>query len=354
MIDEYDAYIAYYDKNGILISVDKTEQGQLVSGTYSKIQSNANNYKITKVKAFAWENDGMTALSNALEVSVNQPSIPEQNISIFKMGDNNAIINCKAEVLNKAPEEINGTMYITATDFEKIGYKVISDKNKVYIEGDKEKYKFVIGENRAVLMDDNISYEISAPVLNNDEILIPVVVICDLFEEKTNWHNAGEVMIVNMPFNDIEYGDVFFDAILGMYNRGVADGYDDGSYRSNETILRVSAALLFSRAMEYEFYNYDFECSDVASDHWAKSFVGICINENVFELEDNKFRPYDCITVKETLIAALKMIGEKPENYLEVAKEKGLLTNISEENIERDVTRGEMAQILYNALKINN
>ena len=96
---------------------------------------------------------------------------------------------------------------------------------------------------------------------------------------------------------------------------------------------------------------YKFECSDVPLDHWAKSYVGICINEGVFELEDNKFRPDDYITVEESIIATLKMMGVYSENYMEVAREYGVLKNINTDNVNRIITRAEMAQLLYNASK---
>ncbi len=356
-IEGFSAYVAYYDVNGKLLSYEKTEKNQLTSGTSFTLSRDAStNYKIKKIKVFAWGNEKFSPLGNVCEMSVNQPSAPEQDISIFHFGDNSAVINCQEQLLNKAPEEINGTMYLSASDFEKLGYIISSDRRYVYIENGRVKYRFVSGEYTTDEFIDDYrtdSYEIAAPVLNDGEILIPVVVICDLFKEETGFYNEGKTLIINMPFSDIDYNDPLFEALFDMYNRGLALGYEDGTFRPDGEVLRSEAAMNLSWNMGHVFDNYEFECSDVPADHWAQSFIGICINENVFDLENDMFRPDDCITVKEAIIAVLRMKKQNYENYLEVAKEKGLFANIDEENIDRDITRGEMIQLLYNALKIN-
>ena len=354
LIDEYDAYVAYYDKHGKLISVDKTEENKLVSGWYFKLQRNTADYKIKKAKAFAWKKGSLIPLGNISEISVNQPYIPEQNISVFRIGDINAVINSKVEVLHKAPENINDTMYILTTDFERMGYKVIVFDEVIYIERDELKFEFIPGEYTAVQKQDDVVYDISAPILREEEILIPVSVVSNLFDEKPEYHNMGKMLIINMPFCDIKYNDVFCKPILTMYNKGVIEGDEDGAFNPSKTVLRSEAAAFFSRTMRHEFVKYEFECADVPASHWAKSWIGICINENIFSLENNMFRPNDCITLKEAIIATLKMLGENFENYLETAKERGLLTNINEENVERNITRAEITQLLYNSLEVDN
>lgn len=350
-IEEYDAYVAYYDKQGRMISVDKTECNQLISGMYYKLSRNIEDYKIKKVKAFSWERDGLTPLGNVSEINVNQPDTPKQDISVFKVGNSNAVINCKEIILSKAPEVINATMYISSTDFEKLGYRIFTEETDVCIEKDGIEYKFASGEYTAICTEDNIIYEISAPVLLDDEILIPVSVVSNLFGENAGFHNAGNIVIINMPFYDIEYTDLYCEAILDMYSKGVVVGYEDGSFQPEQTVYRSEATVYFARTMGHEFLDYNFTCSDVPSDHWAKSWIGICINEKVFELENNKFCPDELLTVEDAIIAALKMQGKYSEDYLDMTKTNGLLTNIAIENLERNITRVEMVQLLYNATK---
>lgn len=347
-IEKYDAYVAYYDKHGSLLSVDSVSEELLPGGMYYKLPRNTDDYRIKKAKAFVWRNNGLTPLGNTSEINVNQPELPEQSLSVFKADSRNAIINSKAAELNTAPKIANNTMYVSATDFEKMGYTVVDAEAAVYIEKDKIKYKFEFGEYTAVETEENINLEISAPILKETEILIPLSLLNDLFDEKAEFNDTEKTTLVNMPFNDIKYGGNSCDAVLDMYYKGIMSGYEDGSFQPDNTVMRSEAAVYFSRAMGHDYSAYDFECSDVDSDNWAKSMIGICINENVFELEDNKFRPNDKITLKESVKAVLAMTGNVTANYFETAEKLGLLTNINTENAERNITRTEAAQLLYN------
>lgn len=218
-IEAYDAYIAYYGKNGNLISVEKTEYGISANGTYFTQTPKNDNYKIKKIKALAWEKDGTAPLGDFAETGVNVPDLPERGL-------------------------------------------------------------------------------------------------------------PG-----NMPFNDVEYGDEAAEAILDVYFKGIMTMYEDGSFRPEGTVLRSEAALCFARALGHEFWDFDFECSDVSGKHWAKSPIGICIAEGVFDLTDNKFRPDDELTVEEAVTAAGKIKGENAGNPAEDAP-------------ERSITRAEMAKLL--------
>lgn len=351
-IGEYDAYVAQYDQYGKLISVEKYEKDNLLSGDKVKLFIDNSNYKVKSVKAFAWNRNEISTLSKATETTVNSPYQPDKNLSVFTIGDMNAVINCKEVTLNKPPVEVNNEMYISSDDFEKLGYTVENRRNTIYIKNNEMGFKIDIGECIAFELSGNGWYEpgfeILAPILNNDGIIIPVAAISELFEEKAGWHNEGKIVILNMPFYDIEYTEIYFKAILDMYYKGVVSGYDDNSFHPTQNILRSEAAVCFSRFMGHDFSEYEFECSDVSSNHWGKSWIGICINEGVFKIEDNKFRPDDYITVEEAIIATLKMQGELSHNYMEAAVANGLLTNIDEENIRRNITRAELMQLFYN------
>lgn len=348
-LEGVDAYVAYYDKNGRFISIEKEEVSKLPLGFSLTIPKGADDYRIKKARALALKQNTFTPLGKVVEVSVNMPEPPEQNISVFKIGEESAIINCKTERLNSVPEEINEAMYISADDFERLGYKITVDETDVYIEKGKLGFKFIIGENTAIQAEDAIRYEISNPILNDGGIIIPIDTVCELFDDKSRWNPADKILIINMPFDDIEYSDIYCEAILDMYNKGIVAGYEDGTFKSSEYVFRSEAAAMFSRTMGYEYQGYIFDCFDVMGNHWAKSYIGICVNEGVFELEDDRFRPNDYITVKEAIVATLKMKGVVFDNYIDAAQANGLLTNIKVENEEREITRAEITQLLYNA-----
>lgn len=148
----------------------------------------------------------------------------------------------------------------------------------------------------------------------------------------------------DMEFYDVDLSSEYYTAVKSMHLAGVILGYDDGMFRPDNYVMRNEAAAMFCRMLGYWCNTYKFSCDDVAISNWESSYVGICVNENIFELTDNKFRPEENITVKE-VYEAIQNLLEKENLEINSAD---LLTNINYENSERDITRAEFAQMLYN------
>lgn len=153
---------------------------------------------------------------------------------------------------------------------------------------------------------------------------------------------------VNEPYypDDTEFTDVdlkseYYEAIKSVYLCGVMLGYEDGRFCPGGYIMRSEAAAMFCRLLGYWDGGYEFSCDDVSKTDWESSYVGICVNEKIFDLEDNKFRPDENITVAETCEVLKNILGGQ-----NVSAE--LFININMENQGRDITRAEFAQMLYN------
>lgn len=349
-VKKMDIYVAYYDAFGKLISVDKTGEYELMSNASFTLSKNTRDYRIKKVKAFIWKQDSTVPLADTTEMEVNIPYMPENDLTVFKTGDNQAIIYGKKEVVSKAPELINSVMYIPATYFEKLGYEVDCRIDTLRIKNDKWDFEFEADEYAAFDKNERTYVEMAAPVLCVDEFIVPLVSVCELFEEDVTWFADEQTAILNLPFEDVLNFGEHSEAIFYMYYRGVVAGYEDGMFRPDKNLLRSEAAAHISRALEHACPDFEFECSDVSSNHWAKGFIGMCIDENIFELENDKFRPNDYITLEESVSAALNMKGIKYDNCMETAKENGLLEYIDDEDFKRNITRSELAQLLYNSL----
>lgn len=160
---------------------------------------------------------------------------------------------------------------------------------------------------------------------------------------------------VNEPYypDDKEFSDVnpeskYYDAIKDMYLSGVCLGYENDTFHPEEYFHRSEAAVMLCRLMGYWGNVYDFSCADVPESNWESSYVGICVNEGVFELEDGKFRPYEYITLNETCEAIVNILKVRnAETYY-----PDLFINIDTENMERCITRAEFAQLMYNYKRI--
>ena len=145
-------------------------------------------------------------------------------------------------------------------------------------------------------------------------------------------------------FSDVDETCLYYAAIKNMYLSGVMNGDMEGTFRPEDLVLRSETAALMCRLMGYNCHTYEFSCEDCSVTVWHSGYVGICVNEGIFKLEDNMFRPNDYITVEEALGAFLNAA----ESINVKAKAEHLLVNINAENKERNITRGEIAQMMYN------
>lgn len=148
----------------------------------------------------------------------------------------------------------------------------------------------------------------------------------------------------DMEFEDVDLSSKYYAAIKSIYLSGVMLGYEDGTFHPDNYVMRNEASAMFCRLLGYWCNTYKFSCDDVPSSNWESSYVGICVNEKIFALANNKFRPYENITVTETYEAIQNIL----ESQNCQAETTDLLMNIDVENLDRDITRAEFAQILYN------
>ena len=344
-------YLAYYDKNGRILFVEKTDKSRIFSGGYVRVTVSDSDYKVKKIRAYIWQNGSLLPLGNVAEKTVNTPTPTEQDLCMFTIGSTDAIINCNDVTLSVAPIEKNGDLYLAEVDFEKLGYTVYEKRSTVYIEKDGTEFSFVPGEYEAILTKYRERYDISNPVLKDDGIYIPIISVSEVFDEHNiGWYNDNQSIMIDIPFKDIDYYHPYREAIYAMYYKGFVAGYEDRTIKPERTLTRIEAAVLFSFAMGHSTPNCEFSCEDV-QEYGARGYIGICMEEGIFELDNGYFYPIKNITLRDSIIATLKMKDIYYGNYLETAAEHGLLVNIDTENPERDITAAELLQLLYNADK---
>ncbi len=148
----------------------------------------------------------------------------------------------------------------------------------------------------------------------------------------------------DMEFTDVDLESKYYTSIKNMYLSGVTLAYEDGTFQPENYVMRNEASAMLCRLLGYWCNTYKFSCDDVPRENWESSYVGICVNEKIFELEENKFRPYENITVAETYKAIENILERQNYQY----KTRDLFMNINFENLDRDITRAEFAQMLYN------
>lgn len=50
------------------------------------------------------------------------------------------------------------------------------------------------------------------------------------------------------PFSDVEEGDWYYEYVSALYNNGIIDGYEDGTFRPKESITRAEASKIMANA----------------------------------------------------------------------------------------------------------
>ena len=108
-------------------------------------------------------------------------------------------------------------------------------------------------------------------------------------------------------FSDVNSGDWFYDEVLIAVKKGYIDGYPDGTFKPNEKITREESAKILGTILNLKGdLNTKFiDDSKIAT--WAKEYIdGLVDNGVINGYEDNTFRPKNNATRGE----ASKLVAE--------------------------------------------
>lgn len=176
------------------------------------------------------------------------------------------------------------------------------------------------------------------------------------------------------PFTDVLPDNLFYEYIKAMKERGITDGYSDGTYRPDTLLQRGQAAKFITRALGADPNYQDGRQSfpDVPSSHTFYQYV-----EYLYEIgavsgySDGLFHPDDNITrgqVAKIIVLALESRGvyceyNQPQafndvppshifyNHIQCLKELNITDGYSDGTFRPDVeiTRGQVAKFIYRA-----
>ncbi|OCS90733.1 S-layer homology domain-containing protein [Caryophanon latum] len=105
----------------------------------------------------------------------------------------------------------------------------------------------------------------------------------------------SEVAPVNTQFKDVTKSNASSGYIQIAVNKGIIKGYEDGTFRPNTTLNRGHAATFLSRAYNFKAGSKTFK--DVGKSHTAYSAVQQLVQANVANgYEDGTFRPNNTLT----------------------------------------------------------
>lgn len=176
-------------------------------------------------------------------------------------------------------------------------------------------------------------------------------------------------------FWDVPKDHWAFSYIAELTNRGVINGYDDGSFQPNNTVTRAEWSKIMVGAAGLPATDNNVYFNDMQN-HWSIPYVNAA-RHYLTAYADNTYRP-DQATVREDVTMALvKLKGYDTSNvnysvlskftdtdsisnnmkaYVAVAIEKGLIDGFDDNTFrgQATLTRAEAATLLWRAFQYGN
>lgn len=164
----------------------------------------------------------------------------------------------------------------------------------------------------------------------------------------------------------------FSDMTLAQYEHAVTElealhiikGYEDGTFRPDVELTRAEFCSLIINVMGLDGVAADsavVEFADVTPEHWAFSCVKLAYDMGIINgYGDGYFGPDDKVTYVQTLKMLLNTMGYAPmaedsggypTGYIMVGSSR--ISGGVKKAADAFITRGEAAQLIYNALDVN-
>lgn len=160
-----------------------------------------------------------------------------------------------------------------------------------------------------------------------------------------------------ITYADVPNSHPYSKAITVLSELGIFNGYEDGTFKPGGQVTRAELSKLICNVAGTDASTIDFSCDDVKAHHWAARYVGYCVLNNIIALEDGLYRPENAATVIETISAILNLKGfdgnGNNNEIVDIAEDCGLMNNMSNLIFDEAITRGEVAQLLYNSLELD-
>lgn len=192
---------------------------------------------------------------------------------------------------------------------------------------------------------------------------------------------AGVVFLSTMTALAKEYPQKFwdvpkdhwaFDYVAELVDRGVIAGYEDGSFKPNNTVTRAEWSKIMVCAAGIPTNDNSVYFSDM-QEHWAIPYVNAAKNY-LTAYSDNTYRPNQAAVREDVTMAMVKLkgydvsdvdysylsnftdtdsISNNIKAYVAVAVEKGLISGFEDNTFrgQATLTRAEAATLLWKAFQ---
>ncbi|MBT3348753.1 peptidoglycan DD-metalloendopeptidase family protein [bacterium] len=273
----------------------------------------------------------------------------------------------------------------TASTYGKKSDPVIVETDAIFVPGVTEKVTIKISDEILVA---SAGIEISSTLRNlaeispqyltandfqNGEAQISVITDSNVNFRIVASGDFGETKSKTLRarlYSDIEDDFEKYNAIEFLKNRGIMNGYKDGSFKPNGTLNRAETVKLLIEANELRLLPAEMGFSDVPENAWFTPYVKTALARNLIRgYANGTFLPGKTISRAEFLKLAIEAgefpldevltapysdtpLGEWFTPYFDFAKRKNIFETGSDTiaSPSRSITRAEAADVIYNLL----
>jgi len=151
-------------------------------------------------------------------------------------------------------------------------------------------------------------------------------------------------------------GHLYEDAIKFVKIRGIVNGYDDGTYKPDKTVNRAEMMKIIIEA-EYPGDAVGSNCFKDVKNEWFAKYICFAKDKGIVNgYEDGSFKPDQAVNYVE----ALKMTLETMDGYFEeveghwyqkyLNRADDLAASVADTKYDEAFSRGKMAQLIKNVL----
>lgn len=177
-------------------------------------------------------------------------------------------------------------------------------------------------------------------------------------------------MVLSMGFSAFAYTDVtagtkVAEAVGVLSNLGIFTGFEDGTFKPEDTVTRAQMAAIICRTLGYEDQAQSSAGStifnDVPASHWASGYVNVAQSLQIVNgYGDGNFGPEDQVTYEQAVKMIVVALGYELDaqskggwstGYLAVASREGI-TKSANGTVGSAAARGTIAVLVYNSLEV--
>ena len=179
--------------------------------------------------------------------------------------------------------------------------------------------------------------------------------------------SAISISATAADFSDVDEKHMYNEAITTLVEDGIVNGYEDGTFKPDNTITRAEFSKLLAAASAPSgtmFSATTTKFSDVADSTspsaWAIPYIAYAVGTGAINgYEDGTFRPTNPVTYGEAVKMIVCTLGYEPvvdktltpwyQGYVDIAAQIGLSKNAFAMG-DTPANRGLVAQLIYNML----